>query len=240
MAPLISQSYTKLTVQTTLQYIEKLGAKSWSFWFKPEKPLQYMAGQFTEIYLPHPNPDKRGELRWFTLSSAPSEDLVGITTEFAHHGSSFKHALRHLPIGATLQMSEPIGDFVLPKDRRIPLLFVAAGLGITPVRSIVAYLQAKQEQRTVHILHSVRTAEQLLFRDLFTSYELTYQPFISRQQGRLSADHILAASDTTPTTDLIYLAGPESMVESLARELRAKGIADRRLIMDAFPGYRRI
>src|SRR6185369_15796787 len=103
-----------------------------SFWFRPERPVDYIAGQFTEIYLPHSGADSRGERRWFTLSSSPTDALVSITTQFIPtEGSTFKKELFGLRPGAALKLADPMGDFVLPKDPSIPLLFIAGGLGIT-------------------------------------------------------------------------------------------------------------
>src|ERR1035437_6534264 len=94
-----------------------------SFWFEPEKPMNYLAGQFIEINLPHPSSDDRGVKRWFTLSSSPSDaPLVSITTKFNDKSSSFKAALKNLKPGDMVDMSEPMGDFVLPKDPSIPLV----------------------------------------------------------------------------------------------------------------------
>ncbi len=47
-----------------------------TFYFKPEKPVDYTSGQFTRLNLPHDNPDDRGAKRWFTLSSSPTEPLL--------------------------------------------------------------------------------------------------------------------------------------------------------------------
>src|SRR5690349_12906121 len=107
-----------------------------TFWFKPEKPVKYTAGQFTEIYLPHDNADNRGQRRWFTVSSSPTDPMVSITTKFAtEHGSTFKQTLAALKPGTPLKLADPMGDFVLPKDPSIPLIFVAGGIGVTPMHS---------------------------------------------------------------------------------------------------------
>jgi len=87
-----------------------------TFYFRPEQPLSYTAGQFTELTIPHKRPDERGLKRWFTLSSSPTSELLSITTKFNNDkSSSFKKALFGLKPGAELTMAEPMGDFVLPK-----------------------------------------------------------------------------------------------------------------------------
>src|SRR5689334_9369093 len=82
-----------------------------SFYFIPEHPLRYVAGQFIELMLPHNNPDERGIKHWFTLSSAPGHEQVSITTRHAEKPSTFKQTLWKLKPGDTVVMSEPMGDF---------------------------------------------------------------------------------------------------------------------------------
>src|SRR5258708_897456 len=121
-----------------LESIKPVGQNVKTFWFQPPKGFTYTAGQFIELYIPHDNPDERGIKHWFTLSSSPTEPLISITTKYAGKKSStFKQHLFVLKPGAELYAVEPMGDFVLPQDKSIPLIFVAGGIGVTPFRSMV-------------------------------------------------------------------------------------------------------
>ena len=223
-----------------------------TFWFRPEKPVRYTAGQFTELYLPHAA-DERGERRWFTLSSSPTEPLPAITTRFAaehERSSSFKRELAALQPGAPVVLAEPMGDFVLPKDASLPLLFVAAGAGITPVRSMAKYLADSGEKRRAQLLYAVRTSEDLAFLDIFAAAGITVTPLVKvppTQEtnrhigGAHSAGHKLTSERILQSiggdSPSIYLSGPEVMVEKLFKELRAAGIPGERLVVDYFHGY---
>lgn len=227
-----------------LENIETTAANIQTFWFKPEKPLNFVAGQFTELYLPHNNPDNRGEKRWFTISSSPISPLFSITTKFAAgRSSSFKTALRQLAPGSRLQFAEPMGDFVLPKNRQLPLIFAAGGLGITPVHSMVKYLADTQEKRTITLLYDVHDQAELAFTETFTDYPLRFTPIVSHrpdgwvgEAGRIASSHIFKAIGGS-TDSLIYLSGPEAMVETLQKELLDSGIESHRLVVDFFHGY---
>src|ERR1700722_16878985 len=128
-----------------------------TFYFRPEKPVHYTAGQFIELTIPHKNPDKRGIKHWFTLSSPPTDELLSITTKFAgDQSSSFKKALFKLKPGTELRMADPMGDFVLPKLIQTPLIFVAGGIGITPFHSMLSWLAATGEVRPIKLLYAVR------------------------------------------------------------------------------------
>jgi glycine betaine catabolism B len=217
-----------------------------TFWFKPEKPVAYTAGQFTELYLPHEGADNRGVRRWFTLSSSPTEPLLSITTKFSTQmSSSFKHTLSLLKPGTPLKLAAPMGDFVLPKDATRPLVFVAGGIGVTPMRSMVKYLHDKGEQRDIQLIYAVTKREELAFQMLFRDYGLTLIPVVkeappgySGEVGSLDADRILKLAKHDDRT-LFYLSGPEPMVEAFAKGLKAAGINKRNIVGDYFPGYQK-
>lgn len=229
----------------TLDHIEDNARYIKTFWFRPEGRVRHVAGQFTQINLPLDHPDERGSKHWFTISSSPTEALLGITSKFAPgQSSTFKQALANLEPGARLTLAEPMGDFVLPKDKTIPLLFVAGGIGITPYRSLAKWLIDKGEKRDVHLAYSTRTAEELAFLDIFKSYDMKFTPVVTEptkewkgQTGVLTAKQILRLADVQGPRTLVYIAGPEPMVEQFVDELRSLGIANHRLVTDYFPGY---
>lgn len=230
-------------LQVTFVRREETAKDIFTFWFKPEKPVQYIAGQFTELYLPHEGVDNRGPRRWFTLSSSPTDELVSITTRLVPaDGSSFKRELFKLPPGAQLGLADPMGDFVLPKSTSIPLVFVAAGLGITPVHSMVKWLHDTGEQRRVHLMYAVRHLEEVAWLELFRDYPLQLTLVVKQpaaeydgETGSLTTERILQLADDDES--YIYLSGPEPMTERFYKEMTARGIANERLITDYFPGY---
>lgn len=213
-----------------------------SFYFKPDKPIHYIAGQFTEIYLPHEHHDKRGTKRWFTLSSAPSDELLAVTTNFApEKSSSFKEELLSLQHGAELSAASPMGDFVLPKDPSIPLVFVAGGIGCTPFHSIIKELQNTGEERDITLLYSARTLDTVAFRETFDQLGEKFKIILSQEDwdgltGQISAEMILEL--TQPSDDhYLYISGPEPMVETIWKDLKASGFNKRHIYTDFFPNY---
>ena len=234
-------------MDVTLQHIEDVADSIKVFWFKPDRAIRHVAGQFTQIHLPLELMDERGDKHWFTISSSPTEELIGITTKFtSNEGSAFKQALGRLQPGTKLTLAEPMGDFVLPKDTSIPLLFVAGGIGVTPYRSMIKWLNDTKEQRDVHLVYSVREPGELAFLDLFQSHDMTFTPIVTEPDvdwqggtGLLSAERILASADADHRT-LIYISGPEPMVEQFVKDLKQAGIPAHRLVTDYFPGYTKI
>src|SRR5690606_34399950 len=84
------------------------------FIFQPEKPLTWTPGQFIHYTLPHKDADDRGDERWFTISSAPFEKDIWLTTRISpERTSSFKRTLLDLKAGDTIETDEPEGSFVV-------------------------------------------------------------------------------------------------------------------------------
>src|SRR5665213_1767695 len=215
-----------------------------SFWFEPERPLDYIAGQYIEMTIKHDKPDDRGIKRWFTVSSSPSDaPLISITTKFSKPSSSFKKALLGSKTGDTVTISDPMGDFVLPIDAKIPLTFVAGGIGITPFHSIIKWLHDTKQSRDISLLYAAKTESELVFLKLFESYGMKRQIILSEkdnnrrgQTGKLSGQLII--STTKPAKDsLVFVSGPEPMVEALQDQLTSDGIDKSRQVGDFFPGY---
>lgn len=216
-----------------------------SFYFRPPKKIDYTAGQFIEMTLPHYHPDERGIRHWFTLSSSPTKPLISITTKFAGEGSSsFKQALFALEPGAEVEISDPMGDFVLPKDPQRSLVFVAGGIGITPFRSIFEWLVDSGEKRVIKFIYGVRSTEEIVFEELAKAAGAPPMVVVSEptagwkgRTGRLSAELILELAKPGSDT-LVYVSGPEPMVEALEADLKKVGLAQNQLVLDFFPNYK--
>lgn len=228
----------------SLQRVQKLTPNIWTFWFMPDGPVRFQAGQYFEVHVPHSPMDERGDKRWLTISSAPHESLLGVTVRFAtSRSSTYKSTLKRLPKGARLYASDPIGDFVLPKDRNIPVVFITAGIGSTPVHSMLQDTVHAQEARKIHVIHGVQIPEDLVFDQFFRRINITYSPTVTRPDtawtgavGRLSAEKILALVGD-PANKLFYFSGPEDFIMQLVYELHENGIQRDQVVLDYFPGY---
>ena len=209
---------------------EKVAHDTYSFYFEKPNDFNYIAGQFIELTLPHENPDARGMKRWFTLSSAPEEAALAITTKIITKRSSFKNQLFALNNGDEVTISEPMGDFILPKNTNKPLLFVAGGIGVTPYHSMCTSLQLANQQRNITMLYAAATEDHFAFTDM-----LARQTKLSKTTGLLRPNHVAEAARQLKNP-LIYLSGPEPLIEQVNDEL-SKTYSQSQLIRDYFPNY---
>lgn len=227
----------------TFDHSLKVADNITSFFFKPESPVHYTAGQFTEWRHDHLNPDNRGAKRWFTISTSPNEELIGFTTKFADKPSSFKKSLLNLKPGDQMQIDQPMGDFVLPKLIQRPLVFVAGGIGITPFHSILKWLSETKEERDIKLIYAVNNEDEIIFQETFDAASVKPTIIVSKpssawggERGHLSAELIMDIAK--PSEDaLVYVSGPEPMVEKLEKDLKRAGLAKKQFVGDFFPNY---
>ena len=206
-----------------------------SIYFEPEEKLDFLAGQYVEVTFPDEVNAFIGDNRWFTLSASPSEKLLTITTRLNKPLSDFKSRLVNLKRDQEIILSEPIGDFVLPIDKTIPLVFVCGGIGVTPVRSIIKFLVDEKEQRQVTINYIVKHEQDLIFKDLFSDYSASLRPIITNTKGltNMALDELI---DGHTDKSLFYVSGPQLLVEDIVDKLERKYV-NSQVIMDYFPGY---
>jgi ferredoxin-NADP reductase len=232
-------------MKVTFDHSQAEAANIQTFYFKPERPLRYTAGQYTELHIPHKNPDKRGTKHWFTLSSSPNNEFLTITTKYAgdDKSSTFKKALFRLKPGTELHMADPMGDFVLPKLIQTPLVFVAGGIGLTPFHSMLEWLYETMETRPIKLLYGVRSEDEIVFQDTFKRAGIEPTIVVSQpsdawggERGNLSAEIILGLEKPSDDT-LVYVSGPEPMVQALSRDLSKAGLRRDQIVTDEFPNY---
>lgn len=207
----------------------------WVFRFKPSGPFVWTAGQYVRVELPHNNPDKEGTRRWFTNSAAPYEGVMQITTRITN--STFKQALAKLQLGDSLQLIEnPGGDFVW-QDSELPIVFVAGGIGITPFHSILKQRAHDKQPLNVTLIYGSRTPD-VPFKEELAQWANADPAFkVHYVVGApLTAQSV---ADLVPNLNesLVYLSGPEPMVEALGDDLKKHGMPEARLKQDFFPNY---
>lgn len=214
----------------------RLTENVWSYYFEPEKPLDYIAGQFIELTLEHQSADSRGQRRWFTLSSCPSEPLLCITTRHSPKPSTFKRVLNNLQTGQTAVISDAMGDFVLPRQNTIPLLFVAFGIGITPIRSMINELQHQKQSRDSTLIYVTKDQHTAIFGDYLASQVPTTFYDRSIEQHQI-IDLVIADLKGGHELPRIYLSGPEHTIEAMYASLIENNIPEYKIVTDYFHGY---
>lgn len=208
-----------------------------SFIFEPQEPLTWEPGQFLHYTFPHQNVDDRGIERWFTISAAPYEGHVMVTTRFADdRSSSFKTALKNLPIGGTIEADGPEGEFVI-SDFSQKYIFLAGGIGVTPFRSMLLQYTHDGNKIDVDMLYANRN-DQFVFEGEFNAI-MPQQP--NFRMHKIIERHISEGDIRGVAPDLtipyFYISGPKPMAFHYQDLLKGLGVPEEHIKLDKFPNY---
>ena len=226
----------------------KVADATYDFIFAPDRMPSFRAGQYMEWTLGHHPSDSRGNRRFFTIASAPTEHIVRLGVKFYAPESSFKKALLGMRSGDVLSASHIAGDFVLPRNRNKKLAFIAGGIGVTPFRSQVQYLMDTNDARSIVLLYSNKTASEIAYRDVFaqaereiglkTIYAITDEPSQLPGVHNGFIDSALIAREIPDYTErTFYISGPHGMVTAFEKTLSDMGVSRSRIKTDYFPGF---
>lgn len=206
------------------------------FIFLPKKRLAFTPGQYMEWTLPHKNPDNRGNRRFFTIASSPTEREIRLGVKFYPNGSSYKKKMANLDDNTPIIGASLAGDFTMPRNPRQKLVFIAGGIGVTPFRSMIKFMIDKNEKRDVIIFYSNRNKNEIIYADVFeeareklgikTIYTLTDRdatPFDWRgETGRISKEMIEETVPDYPTRTF-YLSGTHAMTTGMEKNVKRNG-----------------
>ncbi len=221
-----------------LEFIRKIHEAEgiYSYLFSLPPKFSFRAGQYMEWTIAHNKTDSRGNRRYFTLSSSPTEPGVMFTVKHPPQASAFKRKLDELAPHQTILASHLAGSFTLPKNKSQKLAFLAGGVGITPFRSMVKYLVDSGEKRDAHLLYSVSSEKEISFHRLFSrAAEIGLKTsFIT--QGHLDAEKIKTLMPDYKHRR-IYVSGPFGFVHAVEAALLKLGVNPSNIVTDYFPGY---
>lgn len=239
----------KRKVVLRLKRKRKIAADIVDFVFTPSQRLLFEPGQYMELTLAHPKPDSRGNRRYFTLASSPTEDGLHLGVRFYANSSSFKRALYNIDSRTKMTAGQIAGDFTLPRDTRQKLVFIAGGIGITPFRSMLRYLLDKRQQRDIVLFYANKTADEIAYREILNEAQarlgirvyctLTGTNALPRNWpglvGRIDQRMI---KQTVPDYQerTFYISGPLAMVRAYEQLLRTMHVRPEQIKKDLFPG----
>lgn len=234
----------------TLKEKNPLCVDIYDYVFIPSQPVSFIPGQYLEWLLPHERIDARGNRRYFTIASSPTEPYIHLGVKIPKDKkSSYKATLESMKEGDTLIASQLAGDFILPNDTTKKLVLIAGGIGITPFRSQIKYLVDRKEKRDIVLLYSASSSDGFVYKDLLDDaksigvravYSITKQhnvpPKWNGSVGYITKDMI---KEVVPDYKERYyfISGPQSLVDSYKQILEELSISKRYITTDYFPGF---
>lgn len=209
----------------------------------PEKGdrFRYLPGQF--MFLTFLSPVLPIEEHPFTISSSPSQgERLSATIKSA---GDFTAKIRRLRTGDHVLIDGPHGNFTfLAHSHSHRLVFIAGGVGITPLMSMLRFLRDTGDRRLVRLIYANRTEADIIFREelerMQAEINLRLIHVISRpsaawkgESGRLSRE-LLAHLVENDREGAFYVCGPPALMNSTLTNLRSLGISPKRIHSENF------
>ena len=195
--------------------------------------FQFLAGQYLEFLL------KDGQRRAYSIANAPEQEGPlelhirhlpgGLFTDFVFGAVS--PALKEKDI---LRFEGPLGSFFLREDSKKPIIFLAAGTGFAPIKSIIEQMQTKKIERPIELYWGGRRPSDLYLSDLCKTWEqeipnFKYIPVISdglpedAWRGRTGFVHQAVIDDHPSLKDFqVYACGAPVMVNAAREDFSSK------------------
>lgn len=213
-------------------------------------PGEFAPGQYVSVRVTLP--DGLQQRRQYSLSDAPDAPHWRITVKRedaadakpAGQISNWLHA--NLKAGDRILVSPPYGEFTTALDAACPLVLLSAGVGITPMMSMLATLAAKRSRREIVFAHAARDSAHVALRR-HLAHAATQLPhlrvttFLETPQstGRDNTGHTFAGrmdlSRLALPADADYLlCGPVPFMQTQWRALRDAGVPAERLHREVF------
>ncbi len=219
-----------------------------------EKPEGYTftAGQYFAVRLPNESGRKSSAKDFthtFTIASAPTEENLSFATRM--RGSAFKKRLDSLETEATLEVTEPSGEFQLQLSADRPPVLIAGGIGITPFLSMlndlaeddipvpVVLLYSNRRPQDAPFLQELRQMEeqQERFQMIATITEPDFAELAwSGETGRIDTD-LLKQAAPRPDSFEFYIAGPPAMADAMKSLVQKSGAPANQIHIEQFAGY---
>ena len=235
---------------------ESIDCRSFKLQSLDNEPLpQYMGGQSIQVRIPS-NDGSNGVSRFYSLSSGPGEHGYRITVRRVPQGQFSTQLHDTINVGDVLEIKAPRGRFHIPVDAPDrPLHLIAAGIGITPMLSMLLHSLEETPSREVHLYYQLRDEKNAPFLKAlrFLNQSLGQTSFFRLRVwfsggaenqipnpddfiGRITADQVITGPPGSNTDCDYRICGPVKFMESMAQQLIALGAQPETVQYESFGG----
>ncbi|MFW2589496.1 FAD-binding oxidoreductase [Sagittula sp. SSi028] len=221
-----------MTHTLTLQSISPVTHDTYHLVFDKPDGFDFTPGQATDMALDRDG--WRDEKRPFTFTSLPSEDTLQFVIKSYPDHDGVTEQIAGLKPGDQVLVDDPWGAIEDKGDG----VFVAGGAGVTP---FIAVLRQKLQQTGSlsgnTLVFSNQTEKDIILREDFDAmpglkvvYTVTDQDDSDLARGRIDAEFLKSHVDVT--SGMIYVCGPDAMVDAIPQELAKLDVAADRIVTE--------
>lgn len=200
-----------------------------------DKTMQFFAGQYVEISAKGLKP------KFFSIANAPKNEKTLKFHIRLIDGGEFTHFIfETLKVGDEMMVEGPKGSFFLQEKSKRPMILVAGGTGLGPIKSIIEHQLAQKNTRKMFLYWGVNTKKDF-YQEIPQSYldKLSFVPVVSKNdenwQGRTGFVHQAVLDDFADLSEYeTYVCGAPVMVSSAADSFVKQGLLEKSFFSDSF------
>lgn len=222
----------------TIKNIVQESAFVKSFYLQPtdgNSISSYLPGQYIAVHV-KPNNCDNIQIRQYSLSQNANPNHYRISVKQEGVVSQYLHQLE---IGNTIHLSPPAGDFVL-QETPSPKVLISAGVGITPMMSMLESLSKSEQPFPIHFIHACASAQEHSFESRVTALEselpqLTTHFWHEKGQTPYNRGRIDLSTLALPiATGEFYLCGPSGFMAAMKQQLIALKVPEAQIFYEVF------
>lgn len=205
---------------------------------RPETPYPYLAGQYASMETPW----APRAWRYYSPAHAPRPDGTLTFHVRSVPGGQVSPALvERASVGDVVRLGPAQGQMTLDPDSNRPLVCVAGGTGLAPIRALVEHAARTGTERHTNVFIGARTAPQLYGLD--DMLRLAQRHHWLSVRAAVSDERIAGLEGNLPQIlgqfgpwyrHEAYLSGPVDMVTQAADTLLRQGVPQQRIHHDPF------
>lgn len=205
----------------------------YSIKLNPLEEFTWQPGQFVVIRMPNSEINGKDK-RTISIASTPEEGYIWLGIRTGKEISDFKREFLSLKSGDKVEIQGPMGNFT-KKDERFPMILIAGGIGITPIRGLVKSLE-KDEDIEIDLIYSSKSH---IYLDLFENLEEKNKKFhFSKVTNREEAGNkINELVKEYGNNAYYYVSGTTAMAKSVQDYLHNHGVEKEHVFCDMMTGY---
>lgn len=202
---------------------------------------KFLPGQFLSFQIG----DDEKLARSYSLSSSSENTStlqVSIKIIPGGVGSSFFNQLK---IGDHVLAHPPFGHFSDEGNKDFPSIYIAGGIGITPILSMVKTAIDRAESREMFLYYGMKTTRDLAFHRELSDYALKYRnlhyfPILSEQDENWNGEHGFISLDFIQSKMKVekhshfYFCGPAIMTDKISAQLLENGFKPEQIHTEKF------
>lgn len=223
--------------------VDRIASKTWELVIEPVRggAIQFKPGQFVWLKLDrsafsiteHP----------FSISTCPADrPRIGFTIKEV---GDFTRGIGAVPVGARAYIDGPHGHMFLPEQHDAGITFIAGGVGLAPIMSMLRQLRSDRDARPIRLIYGNRAVDQIMYRDELEEmkndldmeiYHVLSEPPSGWTGATGIIDEPLLRELAGPDDGgrLYVVCGPNPMIDGVEKILGRLGVPMSRVLAEKF------